>query len=106
MTLGWSKKLMNKVKTFVTKTLPSAINKELEVAGKVINTVAPIASKAAGVLQMTPLGRIANQIAGELTMVNNVVQKGRGFMQNFQPMIGNGDDGSEHVLRKNKFYYF
>jgi hypothetical protein len=46
----------------VTKTLPSAVNKGLEAKGKVINTVAQIANKAAGLLSATPLGGSANTI--------------------------------------------
>jgi hypothetical protein len=53
------KKLLNQAKYFVTKTLPSAVNKGIEAAGKVINTVAPIANKAAGLLSVTPLEGIA-----------------------------------------------
>ena len=95
MALGFFKKLLNKAKTFVTKTLPSAVNKGLEAAGKVINTVAPIVNKAAGFLSATPFGGVANAIAGGLNTAQGIVQKGRGFMQNLQPMLGNDNGGGE-----------
>jgi hypothetical protein len=95
MALGFFKKLLNKAKTFVTKTLPSAVNKGLEAAGKVINTVAPIANKAVSLLSIIPLGGIASTIAGGLNTAQGIVQKGRGFMQNLQPMLGNDEGGGE-----------
>jgi hypothetical protein len=50
MKFGFFKKLINKMKTLVTKTLPLAVNQGLEAAGKAINPVAPIANKTAGLL--------------------------------------------------------
>jgi hypothetical protein len=95
MALGFFKKLLNKAKTFVTKTLPSAGNKGLEAAGKVINTVEPIGNKAAEFLSASPLGGIASAIAGGLNTAQGIVQKGRGFMQKLQPMLGNDEGGGE-----------
>jgi hypothetical protein len=95
MALGFFKKLLNKAKSYVIKTLSSAVNKGLEAAGKVINTVAPIANKAAGLLYVIPLGGIANTMAGGLNIAQVIVQKGRGFMQNLQQMLGNNEGGGE-----------
>jgi hypothetical protein len=75
MALGFFKKWLNKAKNFVTKTLPSAVNKGLETAGKVINSLAPIAKKAAGLLSATPFGGVANAIAGGLNTAQEIVQK-------------------------------
>jgi hypothetical protein len=77
------------------KNIIIAVNKGLEAAGKVINTVAPISNKAAGLLSATPLRGIASTIDGELTTAQGIVQKGRGFMQNLQPMLGNEGGGEE-----------
>jgi hypothetical protein len=74
MALGFFKKLLKKAKTLVTKILPIAVNKGLEAAGKVINTVAPIANKDGGLLSPTPLGRIESTIAGGLNTAQGIVQ--------------------------------
>jgi hypothetical protein len=84
MAIGFFKKLLNIAKLFVQKTLPAGVNKGFEAAGKVINTVAPVVNKVAGVLQATPFGGITNQIAGGINTPNSVIQKGRGFMSNLQ----------------------
>ncbi|GMO23252.1 MAG: hypothetical protein Ta2E_12920 [Mycoplasmoidaceae bacterium] len=101
MVLGFFKKLIHKAKTFVTKYYLHQLFKGLEAAGKVTNTVARVVNKVACVLQVTPLGIIANQIEGGLNMASNVVQKGLEFMQNLQPMIGN-DGGGEYLGSGNK----
>jgi hypothetical protein len=45
MALLFFKTLINKAKSFLSKKLPSAVNKLFEAAGKIINTVIPIANK-------------------------------------------------------------
>jgi hypothetical protein len=52
-------------------------------------------NKAAEFLSATPLGGIANTIAGGLNTIQGIVQKGRCYMQNLQPILENDDGGGE-----------
>jgi hypothetical protein len=57
-------------------------NQGIEAAGKVINTIAPIANEAARLLSEKPLGGISNKIAGGFNTAQRIVQKGIKFLQN------------------------